>query len=614
MDFKFLKDTIFDFLGFEYDGEIEFKRMSGVYAARNGGKAIVGGENKSCVCRALAEFIKCIKEGKNEFEVVKKPRFEYCGSMLDMSRDGVLRVETVKEYLNQQAVMGLNMMMLYTEDIFEMKKYPFFGYKRGRYTLEELKEIDDYADSLGIEMIPCVQTLGHLGNYLKWAEAGPVRDTAQTLLAGEAATYEFIEEIIKTMRKAFRSNHIHIGMDEAGDLGTGAYLKKHRGEVLDQGEVFMKHLDKVCSICEKYEYKPMIWSDLMFSVGRPDIAEIYPDDGYIPDEVKERLPDVRLMYWYYSAGTKERYATFLQRHKDSGKNIAFAGGGWNWDGYFPNIDFTIKSMVPALDACIEVNPGFVLNTLWGNGGCETPFELCCHSNALFAEYQYGGEVNAVENAYSFCDIMFGIPKKMMDACETVNLKQRDNIRISRKLMSVDVLGAVHQPVDAFYYIENMPDIFKDAEPQTTFLKAAEEIDEYILEHGDIKEYFELISTVLKICADKAFVYAELQKAYKNNDKKTLSHIRDNVLPRLSYLYKKFYKLQKQQWLREYKVFGWEKDCQKIGFQIIRIDYATEVLDDYLLGRIDKIEELEAETLNQNIVEYDQRMYAPIQSK
>ena len=72
--------------------------------------------------------------------------------MLDMSRNGVMKPEQVKQYLNYIAAMGLNMLMLYTEDTYELKDYPYFGYMRGRYTQKELKEIDDHADKT-----PCYQ-------------------------------------------------------------------------------------------------------------------------------------------------------------------------------------------------------------------------------------------------------------------------------------------------------------------------------------------------------------------------------------------------------------------------------------------------------------------------
>jgi hexosaminidase len=44
---------------------------------------------------------------------------------------------------------------LYTEDTYQIPDEPFFGYLRGAYTEAELREIDDYAYALGIEVVPC---------------------------------------------------------------------------------------------------------------------------------------------------------------------------------------------------------------------------------------------------------------------------------------------------------------------------------------------------------------------------------------------------------------------------------------------------------------------------
>ena len=38
--------------------------------------------------------------------------------------------------------------MLYTEDTYEVDGQPYFGYMRGRYSKEEMKEIDDFAAEL----------------------------------------------------------------------------------------------------------------------------------------------------------------------------------------------------------------------------------------------------------------------------------------------------------------------------------------------------------------------------------------------------------------------------------------------------------------------------------
>ena len=108
-----------------------------------------------------------IRAGNADFDIRQKPAFETCGVLLDMSRGGVMRVSAVKKYLNYMAALGMNMLMLYMEDVYELEGYPFFGYQRGRYTKAELREIDDYADELGIEVIPCIQTLGHMAYALE---------------------------------------------------------------------------------------------------------------------------------------------------------------------------------------------------------------------------------------------------------------------------------------------------------------------------------------------------------------------------------------------------------------------------------------------------------------
>jgi hypothetical protein len=49
------------------------------------------------------------------------------------------------------ALMGNNLVMLYTEDTYELEGEPFFGYMRGRFSFDEVRELDDYAFNLGME-------------------------------------------------------------------------------------------------------------------------------------------------------------------------------------------------------------------------------------------------------------------------------------------------------------------------------------------------------------------------------------------------------------------------------------------------------------------------------
>lgn len=604
MNYNYLKEKVFEVLKFNYNGDIEFVSHDGMICSLKDGKATVGGCSEAAVCRALTEFAKAVTEGKTNFNISKNPHFEWCGAMLDMSRNGVMNKNAVKRYLDLMACFGMNMLMLYTEDVFELKKYPFFGYKRGRYTLDELGEIDDYAHKLGIEIIPCVQTLGHLDSYLHLKEASPIRDTKFSLMPDNDKSYEFIEEIVKTMRKVFRSDNIHIGMDEVTELGKGAYFDAHRGEVINQEELMINHLIRVCDICKKYGYNPIMWSDLLFT--DEDTRRVYSYKSKISDKVKPILPDVRLMFWYYSGRVKDRYKTLLDSHLDSGKPIAFAGGGWNWEAFVSNYKFTFECMVPALDACIETNAQMLLNTLWGNGGCENSYFMNFPSNALFAEYQWCGEEANVQNVWDLCEFVTGLPKDVYDTIDKANFDLDGCICFSRKLLRQDVFDTIR--VTEGYLPDNLPDVFTDTEPMATFRAAAGWLREYIAQNGDWNEYCELSAQVLETMGYKAEIFAFLRKAYQSGDKTELTRILNDVLPACKESYSNLYKIFFKQWQREYKAFGWEVHCQRLGFQLERISYACEMLQKYLDGDINKIEELEEKQMNQNVIEKDVYMY------
>ena len=145
-----------------------------------------------------------------------------------MSRNGVMTVSACKRYMDYSAALGLNTIVLYTEDTYTVPEYPYMGYLRGRYTPEELRELDAYAAELGIELVPCIQTLAHLGQFLQWKPNESLKDQPTCLLADEPDTYAFIEAEIRAIRACVSGSRLHIGMDEAHGVGLGAYYVAKR--------------------------------------------------------------------------------------------------------------------------------------------------------------------------------------------------------------------------------------------------------------------------------------------------------------------------------------------------------------------------------------------------
>ena len=61
---------------------------------------------------------------------------------VDCSRNSVMTVDALKEWIDIISDLGYNHLMLYTEDTYEVEGHPYFGYARGRYSKAELKELN----------------------------------------------------------------------------------------------------------------------------------------------------------------------------------------------------------------------------------------------------------------------------------------------------------------------------------------------------------------------------------------------------------------------------------------------------------------------------------------
>ena len=80
--------------------------------------------------------------------------FKRLGIMLDMSRNAVMHVRALKEYISTLSDMGYNTLLLYTEDTYEIPGEPYFGHFRGRYSQTGLDRGPDFvllARAYGLE-------------------------------------------------------------------------------------------------------------------------------------------------------------------------------------------------------------------------------------------------------------------------------------------------------------------------------------------------------------------------------------------------------------------------------------------------------------------------------
>ena len=504
-----------------------------------------------------------------------KNAFDTFGVMIDMSRNAVMSMDGLKRFLPLLQKMGYNCVMLYTEDTYEVDGEPYFGYMRGRYSKAEMKEIDSFASSLGITVIPCIQTLAHLNATFRWKKV-PL-DCDDILLTDDERTYELIEHMFATLSECFASRKIHIGMDEAHMLGRGKHLDKHGYEAVNT--IMKRHLDRICKIAKKYNYELMLWSDMYF---RPwNNGKYMIPKCEMPQEIVESLPkSVIPVYWDYYQSKESAYSDMIENHKQLSNKTWFAGGAWCWYGLIPYNRFTLESMIPALNACKKHNIRDVVFTMWGDDGAE-----CSHFSQLpslfyLAEYAKGNtdEAKIKEKFKRFC----GIDYDEFMAIDCPN----------------DVIEYEGRPCNPSKYML-YSDCFNDYLDYTIKAGAGEKYKTYAEKlHATAKKsrrYGYVFDTAAKLCDVMEIKYElglKTRTAYENGDKAELKRLAENEYVQVRKRISVFMKAFEKQWMTDNKPHGFDVQHMRLGGLTCRIDACRRRILDYVDGKLDCIEELD----------------------
>lgn len=321
----------------------------------------------------------------------EKSPFTTLGIMLDCSRNAVKTVPFIKKYLDHLAILGYNMIMIYTEDTYQLDDEPMFGFMRGAYTQKEIREIDDYAAALGIEMIPCIEALGHMEQIFKWGYYSDIRDRDGILLVDEEKTYTLIGKMLDFWSGAVRSRRIHLGMDEAHGLGTGQHEKIHGKE--SAFDIINRHLKRCCAMCGERGLKPMIWSDMYFRIGSKTNS-YYDLQSQPPQEVIDDVPEgLELVYWDYYNNKSDFYGKMIEKHRDIAGDPLMGSGVWTWSSLWYNHFVTRKTVIPCLEACREKGLKEVFFTMWGDDGGYCDYGSALAGLAFSAELSFTGKAD-----------------------------------------------------------------------------------------------------------------------------------------------------------------------------------------------------------------------------
>lgn len=544
-------------------------------------------------CKEMAHYYRGLNRAlhhldSDSYENRETVYFERNGFMLDCSRNAVFTVEKVKFMIRTLAKLGMNVLMLYTEDTYEIPGEPYFGCYRGRYTKAEIQEMDAYASMFGIELVPCIQTLAHLHNALKWPGKNKIKDSTDVLFVGKEETYSFIEKMLQSVKDTFSTNRVHLGMDEAVFLGLGNYLKENGYE--KSSVLVREHCKKVLAICKKIGLEPMIWSDMYITANTNGGYYEVPDHA---DCTAWEKPEkgLGLVYWDYYHEDEKTYEKMLKIHKQLSDDVVFAGGSWIWNGIAPNYSKTFACTKAALQTCKKYEMKEVFCTAWMDNGAETPVDAVLPGLALFAHLGFHADYddNAFEEEFQNCTGGYLDDFMALDAFDNLFLNGKPNLE-------------AQNPSKYLLYQDPMIGIFDDQVKENNVYTSVyygnlkrrmAACQKHYSAYAHLFSYYEKLAEVL---ASKADLGVRIQKAYKQNAQLVLKDISEKEIPETVANLEDMKLIREKLWMEDAKPFGYELLDIKLGGVITRLNSACRRIKQYLSGNIVRLEELEEERL------------------
>lgn len=508
--------------------------------------------------------------------------FDNVGVMICCAGNSAMNVKSLKKFIDNISKMNYNILEICIDDMYKIESEPYFGYLRGGYTRDEIKEIDEYAKSRNVELIPVIQTLAHLTNLVKIPHFSDIVDIDDILLVDEPKTYELIDKMFESIANSFSTRNINIGFDEAHHIGLGKYLDKNG--YVNRYDLLLRHLKRVVSIAEKYGFKVHMWSDMFFRIANN--GEYYCENPLIPNEVIDLVPStVELCYWDYYHNDEAYYDKMFSVHERFKNEKWFVGGAWTWNGFAPHNKYSILNSFPAIRQAKKHNVKNVMISLWDDDGHD-----CSYFSVLPALFAIRQCIDGIEDM----DLIRSNFKKMF------NLDFDD-------FMLLD-LPCKNSFNDKFQYADNSTksllynDCFLGKKDYS--LKQVYPIDykgySRILREKEksMGEYSYLFNNLSALCDLLSYKYdlgLRTREVYKKKDKEKLKTLIEDYKITNEKL-QTFRDTLRNVWMNDNKPYGWSVQELRLGGLKAHISDCVERLNEYLSGQVDSIPELEEELL------------------
>ncbi len=296
-----------------------------------------------------------------EILIEDAPDMPHRGYMLDVSRCKVPTMESLKALIDSLSLLRYNELQLYMEHSFAFAGEERVWYDSSPLTPAEIMEIDRYCHDRFIELVPNLNSFGHLERWLKFDEYRPLAESPepwycsgndtwyQATLTPGAETLSFIDRLYAEYLPNFTGNSLNVGCDETLELGQG----RSRELCADRGvhRVYLDHLAALVKLAARYGRRIQFWGDIIL---------------HEPELIPEIPEGVTALLWGYEADHpfREQCAKFRR----AGIPFRVCPGTSTWNSITGRTANMLANIASAARCGYDAGADGFLLTDWGDGG------------------------------------------------------------------------------------------------------------------------------------------------------------------------------------------------------------------------------------------------------
>jgi hexosaminidase len=318
-----------------------------------------------------------------------EPDFAMRGIMLDVSRGKVPTLESLCGLVDVLVKLKLNTLMLYTEHTFQFRRHPKIGATDSPLDSETMRALDAYAHERHVELIPCLQSLGHMDHILMLPQYHDLAETevGWTIAPTRPESLELLRDMYDEYLPNFRSRFFNANCDEPWDLGKGQ--SKERSEELGPGGLYLEHVTALRALAQRSGKRTMIWADVVHAH---------------PKRIGEIPKDMVMLDWGYEAEYNYDRISVFQQNK---LEFAVCPGTSTWNSLFPRVENSTVNISNWAKAGLEYGALGFITTDWGDFGHYNLLGNSWFAYAVSAQQSWSGACDNTSFARAFGARVFG---------------------------------------------------------------------------------------------------------------------------------------------------------------------------------------------------------------